>query len=307
MKIHFGGNVMRIGVLMGGCSSERQVSLLTGEEIIKNLNKDKYHVIPIIINSKEEVFEKIKNVDFVFIALHGEFGEDGCIQSILETLNLPYSGSNPLTSALCMNKQQSKRILKCEGINVAKGICLKKSDFLNDSTSSKLRYPLIVKPNNGGSSIGVSLINDKNELNAALEAAFLYCEEVLIEEFLDGKEYTVPILNGAALPTLEISFNSSFFNYEAKYASQDTIEEVASLPKELKEDIEAIAEKSYELLDCKAYARVDIIVSNGKPYVLELNTLPGMTSASLFPKSAKAAHIGFSELLDKIIEYSLNK
>lgn len=273
----------------------------------KNLSNEKYEIVPIIINSKEEVFEKIKDIDFVFIALHGEFGEDGCVQSILETLNIPYSGSNPLTSALCMNKQQSKRILKCEGINVADGICLKETDSLKDSYSDKLRYPLIVKPNNGGSSIGISLVNNKKELNAALKAAFLYCEEVLIEEFLEGKEYTVPILNGVALPILSISFNSSFFNYEAKYTSQDTIEEVASLPMELKKEIEAIAEKSYELLDCKAYARVDIIVSNGKPYVLELNTLPGMTSSSLFPKSAKAAYIGFSELLDKIIEYSLNK
>lgn len=298
---------MKIGVLMGGCSSERQVSLLTGEEVIKNLNKEKYEVIPIIINSKEEVFEKIKNVDFVFLALHGEFGEDGCIQSILETLDIPYSGSNPLTSALCMNKRQSKRILKSEGINVANGISLRKNHTLTMESLNKLTFPLIVKPNNGGSSMGISLVNNTKDLSNALGDAFLYSEEVLIEEYLNGKEYTVPILNGSALPTLAISFNSKFFNYESKYISGDTIEEVASLSEELKKEIETIAEKSYELLDCKAYARVDIIVSNGKPYVLELNTLPGMTSASLFPKSAKAIGIGFSELLDKIIDYSLNK
>lgn len=298
---------MKIGVLMGGCSSERQVSLLTGEEIVKNLNKEKYEVLPIIINSKEEVFEKVKNVDFVFIALHGEFGEDGSIQSILDALDIPYSGSNPLSSALCMNKKQSKRILKSEGINVADGIFLRKNHALTRESLNKLNFPLIVKPNNGGSSIGISLVNDSEDLNKALVDAFLYSEEVLIEEYLNGKEYTVPILNGSALPTLAISFNSSFFNYESKYTSLDTIEEVAFLPEELKKEIEFIAEKSYELLDCKAYARVDIIVSNGKPYVLELNTLPGMTSASLFPKSAKAVGIGFSELLDKIIDYSLNK
>lgn len=298
---------MKIGVLMGGCSSERQVSLLTGEEIIKNLNKEKYEVMPIIINSKEEVFEKVKNVDFVFIALHGEFGEDGCIQSILDALDIPYSGSNPLSSALCMDKRQSKRILKSEGINVADGIFLRKNHAFTRESLNNLNFPLMVKPNNGGSSIGISLVNNAEDLNKALGDAFLYSEEVLIEEYLNGKEYTVAILNGSALPTLAISFNSSFFNYESKYTSIDTIEEVAFIPEELKKEIEFIAEKSYELLDCKAYARVDIIVSNGKPYVLELNTLPGMTSASLFPKSAKAVGIEFSELLDKIIDYSLNK
>lgn len=299
---------MKIGVLMGGFSSERQVSLLTGEEIIKNLNKEKYEIIPIVINNKEEIFEKLKGVDFIFIALHGEFGEDGCVQSILETLNIPYSGSNPLTSALCMNKRQSKRILKSEGINVANGISLQKTDQLPSSIDSlNLNFPLIIKPNNGGSSIGISLVNNTDELNNAIKEAFIYCDEILIEEYLKGEEYTVPILNGTALPTLSIRFKSSFFNYEAKYTSQDTIEEIALLPDDLKKEIEDISEKSYKLLDCNAYARVDIIVSNGKPYVLELNTLPGMTSASLFPKSAKAVGISFSELLDKIITYSLNK
>lgn len=297
---------MKIGVLMGGFSSEKQVSLLTGEEIIKNLNKEIYEIIPIVINSKEEVFEKIKNIDFVFIALHGEFGEDGCIQAILETMNIPYSGSNPLTSALCMNKRQSKRILKSEGINVAEGIALRKETPISPLTLVDLSFPLIVKPNNGGSSIGISLVNCEEELTTALEEAFIYCEEVLVEEYLKGKEYTVPILNGTALPILEITFNSSFFNYDAKYTSKDTLEEVALLPENLNNEIKAIAEKSYKLLDCKAYARVDIIVSNGKPYVLELNTLPGMTSASLFPKSAKAVGISFRELLTQIINYSLN-
>lgn len=296
---------MKIGVLMGGFSSEREISLLTGKEIIKNLNKEKYEVIPIVINSKKDVFTKIKEIDFVFIDLHGEFGEDGSIQSILETMNIPYSGSGPLTSALSMDKRQSKRILKSEGIHVAEGLCLRKKDFLNFNSLDNLNFPLIVKPNNGGSSIGISLINDYNELKTALDNAFLYCEEVLLEEYLKGNEYTVPLLNGRALPILSINFSSTFFNYEAKYTSQDTLEEVAVLPEELKKEIEAVAEKSYKLLDCKAYARVDIIVSDGKPYVLELNTLPGMTSASLFPKSAQAVGIGFSQLLDLIIDYSL--
>lgn len=296
---------MKIGVLMGGFSSEREVSLLTGKEILINLDKTKYEVEPIIINKKEEIFDKIKNVDFIFIALHGEFGEDGCIQAILETMNIPYSGSNPLTSALCMNKRQSKRILKAEGIMVAEGMCLRKNEALVQDTVSRLNYPLIVKPNNGGSSIGISLVNDLDQLNTALNSAFYYCDEVLVEEYLKGDEYTVPILNGKALPILSIKFNSSFFNYEAKYTSKDTLEEVAVLSDELNKEMKEIAEKAFEILDCKTYGRVDIIVCNGKPYVLELNTLPGMTSASLFPKSASAVGINFSQLLDKIIQYSL--
>lgn len=298
---------MRVGILMGGISSEREISLLSGEEVIRNLNKNKYQVIPLLINSKEEIFDKVKNIDFMFIALHGEFGEDGSIQAILETLNIPYSGSNPLTSALCMNKKQAKRILKSEGLNVPQGISLYKHGDINFESIKKLKYPMIVKPNSGGSSIGVSLVYSSEELRKAIIEAFLYWDEVLVEEYLCGSEYTVPVLNGLALPILSINFNLTFFDYQSKYNDKGTVEEVASLPDGLSKEMKFISEKSYEILDCKAYARVDIIVSNGKPYVLDINTLPGMTAASLFPKSAKTAGIEYEELLDKIIQFSLNR
>jgi D-alanine-D-alanine ligase len=296
---------MRIGVLMGGISSEREISLLSGEEIINNLNKDKYEVIPMVINSKKEVVDMVKDLDFVFLAFHGEFGEDGSIQCILESLGISYSGSNPLTSALCMNKKQSKRILKAEGIPIAKGISLYKHEGVNLKEIEKLKYPMIVKPNSGGSSIGISLVYSRDELRSAILEGFKYGDEIIIEEYINGSEYTIPLLNGQVLPTLSIVHKGTFFDYKSKYNDTDTIEEVAFLPESLQSEINEIAEKCYRIFDCKAYARVDIMVSNSKPYVLELNTLPGMTRNSLFPKSAKAANIDYSTLLDKIIEFSL--
>lgn len=296
---------MRIGVLMGGISSEREISLLSGEEIINNLNKDKYEVIPMVINSKKEVVDMIKDLDFVFLAFHGEFGEDGSIQCILESLGISYSGSKPLTSALCMNKKQSKRILKAEGIPIAKGISLYKHEGVNLEEIEKLKYPMIVKPNSGGSSIGISLVYSREELRSAILEGFRYGDEIIIEEYINGSEYTIPLLNGEVLPTLSIFHKGTFFDYKSKYNDTDTIEEVAFLPESLQSEINEIAEKCYRIFDCKAYARVDIMVSNSKPYVLELNTLPGMTKNSLFPKSAKAANIDYSTLLDKIIEFSL--
>ncbi|MEG0306502.1 MAG: D-alanine--D-alanine ligase [Clostridium sp.] len=296
---------MKVGVLMGGTSSERDVSLQSGAEIIKNLDKNKYEVIPLIIDSKKEIIDKTVGLDFAFLALHGEFGEDGSIQSILESLEIPYSGSNPLTSALCMNKKQTKRILKAENINIANGVSIYKNDSIDLNNIEKIKYPMIVKPNNGGSSIGISLVYTRAELNAAIKEAYKYSDEVLIEEYLNGYEYTVPILNGEALPILSISHQGKFFDYKCKYSDINTEEKVATLPEELYREIRQIGEECYRIFDCKAYVRVDIIVCNGKPYVLELNTLPGMTKNSLFPKSAQAENISYSELLDKIIEYSL--
>ncbi len=296
---------MKVGVLMGGISSEREISLLSGEEMVKNLDMNKYEVIPVIINSKNEVIDKIQNLEFAFLAFHGEFGEDGTIQSVLESLGVPYSGSNPLTSALCMNKKQSKRILKAEGIPIANGISIYKHEGVNLKEIEKLKYPMVVKPNSGGSSLGISLVYSRDELRSAILEGFKYGNEIIIEEYINGSEYTVPLLNGKSLPTLSIVHKSNFFDYKSKYDDIDTLEEVAALPDFLQSEINEIAEKCYRIFDCKAYARVDIIVSNGKPYVLELNTLPGMTKNSLFPKSAKAAHMSYSTLLDKIIEFSL--
>lgn len=296
---------MKIGVLMGGVSSERKISILSGKEILNNIDKSKYEVLPIVINSKEEIIEKVKEVDFVFIALHGAFGEDGIVQGVLESISMPYSGCNVLTSALCMNKSQTKRILKSEDITVAPGIIVNDINQLPMKIIEGFGYPMVVKPNNGGSSIGTFLVNNKKELKDGILKVLQYDNDILIEKYLRGNEYTIPMLNGEILPIIAIKARNEFFDYNSKYEDDGAEEIIASLPYELEKKMKEIAKQCWHIFNCKAYVRIDIIVSEGVPYVLELNTLPGMTKNSLFPKSAEGANMKYSELLDKIIEYSL--
>lgn len=296
---------MKIGVLMGGVSSERKISILSGKEILNNLDKSKYEVLPIVINSKEEIIEKVKGIDFVFIALHGAFGEDGIVQGVLESISMPYSGCNVLTSALCMNKNQTKRILKSEDITVPPGIIVNDINQLPMKIIEDFGYPMVVKPNNGGSSIGTFLVNNKKELKGGILKVLQYDNEILIEKYLRGNEYTIPMLNGEILPIIAIKARNELFDYNSKYEDDGAEEIIASLPYELEKKMKEIAKQCWHIFNCKAYVRIDIIVSEGVPYVLELNTLPGMTKNSLFPKSAEGANMKYSELLDKIIEYSL--
>lgn len=290
---------------MGGVSSEREVSLLSGEQIVQHLNRDKYEVFPIVIDSMGEIIDKVKGMDFVFLALHGEFGEDGYVQAILESISMPYSGCNLLTSALCMNKKQAKRIMRAEGIAVAEDFSLVRDQAIDVTDIDRLGYPMVVKPNNGGSSIGITIAGNRLELNKAVGEALKYNNEVLVEEYLDGHEYTVPVLDGEVLPILSIVPHGEFYDYKSKIVDSEADKTVAKLFIDLEEEIKEISEKCWRIFDCKAYMRVDIIVSKNKPYVLEINTLPGMTKSSLLPKSAKAANIDYSELLDRIIQYSL--
>jgi D-alanine-D-alanine ligase len=292
---------MKIGVLMGGISTERDISLLSGQQIVENLDRNKYEVFPIEINSKDEVIDKVKGLDFCFIALHGQFGEDGCVQALLESISMPYSGCNVLSSALCMDKKQTKRILKAEGVNVAKGCCLQLNKEINYEELEKIGFPLIVKPNSGGSSVATFKVTTKAELEVAISEAFKYDQYVLVEECLNGSEYTVPILNGKLLPILSINPKGEFFDYKSKYTTGEAIEEVANLPQPLEDKIKAISEKCWDIFDCKSYVRVDFMLNNNEPYVLELNTLPGMTKNSLFPKSASAIGMAYPTLLDYII------
>ncbi|MFL0250454.1 D-alanine--D-alanine ligase [Clostridium neuense] len=296
---------MKIGVLMGGISSEREISILSGKEIVKNLDKNKYEVYPIIINSKDEVIEKVKGIDFALLAFHGAFGEDGTIQALLNSISMPYSGCNMLTSAICMDKKQTKRILKAENINTAPFYVIYKNKKVDFEKIELLQYPMFVKPNNGGSSIGISMASNKQELEQNIKEAFKYDDEVIVEKYIAGNEYTVCMLNGEILPILSIKSKGNFFDYKCKYTEGESEEILAKIPNELENKIKDVSKCCWQIFDCKAYVRVDIIVSNGMPYVLELNTLPGMTTNSLFPKSAALAGMKYSVLLDKIIEYSL--
>ena len=301
---------LRVGVIRGGISTEREVSLKTGNEIVNNLNRDKYEVFDIVIDSEREVFEKLKdlNLDFVYVALHGIFGEDGRIQSILESLGIRYSGSGVMTSAVCMDKEMTKRIVASYGVRVAKGMSLRKGESISfDTVREKLGNRVVVKPNSGGSSIGVSFVENQAELEKALEIVFDIDKEALIEETLKGVEISVPVIDGEVYPTLKIeAVAGDYFDYESKYADGGAREFVYEFEKEIQEEIDKFAADSYYAMKGEGFSRIDFMVVNGNiPYFMEVNTLPGMTAASLLPKSTASKGYDYSETLDLLIEASM--
>lgn len=298
---------MRVGVIMGGISSERKVSLMTGSEMIANLDREKYELYPIEINSKNELVEKVKNIDVALLALHGKYGEDGTIQGALETLCVPYTGCGVLSSSLSMDKNISKKLFRNEGIHTPDWIHLSNEDELSIGDVEGLGYPVIVKPNSGGSSIGIKIIKNKETLIPAVHETFRWDDEVLIEQYIRGEEITCAILNGKLLPIVAIRSQSEFFDYSSKYNDGGADEQVIQLPPDIFERVRASALGCYKTLKCCVYARIDMILKDGIPYVMEVNTLPGLTKNSLLPKSAQAAGISFSQLLDFIIEYSLKE
>ncbi|MCM3140869.1 D-alanine--D-alanine ligase [Brevibacillus sp. MER 51] len=299
---------MKIGVIMGGISSEREVSLKTGQEMINHLDRSRYEAVPIVITQRADLITQVQQagIDFALLALHGQYGEDGTVQGALETLGIPYTGSGVLASSLCMNKQLSKMLLKAAGIQTPAGLYWK--DVYDPQAVKQLGYPVIVKPNLGGSSIGVQLVQNEGELLSAVQEASHLDQGILIEPYLKGTELTCAILDGEVLPIIGIrSAHSEWFDYRAKYEDGGAEEKVIELPPVIQQRVREAALASYQLLQCKVYARVDMILCQDIPYVLEVNTLPGMTANSLFPKSAGAAGMTFTHLLDRIIASSLHE
>lgn len=303
----YGGVKMKIGVIMGGVSSEREVSLNSGKEVVQYFNKDKYEVVPIVIDKKDDVIEKAKDIDFAFIALHGKFGEDGIIQAVLETIDVPYSGCGPLTSGICMNKDITKKILRHAGINTADWLSVRSIDEIDYDYIEKMGYPVFIKPNSGGSSVATNLIKKKEDVESAVRLALEYDKEVMIEKYIKGDEITCCILDGKMIATIAIKPKAEFFDYTAKYADGGSDEIVVQFEEGLQKKIEEMALECWKVLKCSVYVRVDMIIKEGVPYLLELNTLPGMTKNSLFPKGAKSVNMSFTELLDKITEVSLRE
>lgn len=299
---------MQVGVIMGGISSEKEVSLLSGEAIIENLDKKKYDVLPIKINTQYELIDAVRCLEFAFIALHGQFGEDGTVQAILKSMGVPFTGSDVLSSAMCMNKDLTKRIFISQGINTPKWHMIRHRENIQYENLEKMSYPLVVKPNNGGSSIGINIVKNRQQLQDAILEAFKYDNEVMVEEYIKGEEITSCILDGNTLPILSIKpKEDNWFDYKSKYEDGGAEKIVVDLPKSFKDEINNIGEKCWKNFNLKDYAMIDMIIRDNKIYVLEINTLPGMTKNSLFPKSAIAAGMNFSELLDKIIQCSLKK
>lgn len=293
----------KIGVLMGGFSKEREISLRSGAAVSKALRAHGYQATEIDVG--RDVAERLGGgkIDAAFIALHGRHGEDGTIQGLLEILGIPYTGSGLLPSAICIDKDLTKRLVLALEIRTPPWKMVLKKDA-GTIREPPLRLPVIVKPNQEGSTIGLSIVKREMDLRSALEQAFVHDEKVLVEEFISGTEVTVGILEGKALPVLEIVPKSGFYDYEAKYTKGMTEYIVpARIPEKGQKKLAEASERIFAFLNLSGFARMDFIVDpRGDDYFLEVNTIPGMTETSLIPKAAAAVGISFEELCERILE-----
>lgn len=318
---------LRVAVLYGGKSAERKISIRTGAQIIEHLDRKKYQVIPLEIPEKGAgwVLRLLDaKPDVAFIALHGPFGEDGTIQGMLEMLGIPYTFSGVLTSALAMDKFRLCEFVRAQGIKIPKGILIhrKRSAAVYlppsggqasalQSIERHVGFPCVVKPNQLGSSVGITVnVTNAADLRAALALAFRYDREVLVEEYIKGREITAGVLGNSkpsALPLIEIVANiGNFYNYESKYASGGSDHIIpAPIPKALAKKIQALAISVHTLIGAHGVTRSDFIVRGATPYFLEVNTIPGMTNTSLVPHAATVAGISFPALLDRLIALAL--
>ena len=304
----------KIAVLSGGLSSEAEVSRRSGKgcfEALKRLGYTNVELVEVDTNIAQKL--KDGNYDYAYNALHGKYGEDGCIQGILEILQIPYTGCGVMASAVCMNKEYTKRILStCPDIPLIKSAFVKKGEDVREKTKD-LKYPLITKPVSEGSSFGMTKVNTPDELEKAYQDAIKYNDDVLIEEYLVGICATVGILEGEdglfATEILELRPKNEWYDYEAKYTKGMT---EFILPAELSEDmtkqVKEIAMKAFDIAGCKGVSRVDFLIVNDIPYVLEINTSPGMTETSDLPAQANAMGINYDNLVQIILNGAgLNK
>ena len=340
---------MKILVLMGGTSAERDVSLASGEAIVQALkdaghqvlaldaaqgqkllsNDGKYlpggvkqkppDVAELERKNKQAALEAIHSFDFsevdvVFLALHGGQGEDGTIQALLDLTGKPYTGSGVLASALAMDKAMSKKIFEREGILTPEWFLISDPDLSDMSPvvkriESGFGFPCVVKPNNQGSTVGLTVVNDKGDLKEAVECAQGYSTNILVERFISGRELTVGVLGDTPLPVVEIIPEHGIYDYECKYThGKSNYVCPAEISEEKTKEIQAIGLKAFKALGCEGYARVDFRYGEDEQfYCLEVNTLPGMTSLSLVPKAAKALGIDFPELTDRIARLALKR
>ena len=297
----------RIAVLCGGLSSEHDVSMRSGKGCFDALQRLGYDSVE-LVEVDENIAEKLKagKYDYAYNALHGRYGEDGCIQGLLEILGIPYSGCGVMSSAICMNKEFTKRILSTNpDIPMAKSAFVRKGEDLFEKTKD-LKYPLFTKPVSEGSSFGMTKVNKKEDLKEAYDMALKYNEDVLIEEFIDGFFVTVGVLekDGKAFATeiLEIRPKTEWYDFEAKYTSgmSDFICP-ANLSKDVTERVKEVAVKAFETAGCRGVSRIDFMMMDDIPYLLEINTSPGMTATSDLPAQSAAMGINYDELVQIIL------
>jgi D-alanine-D-alanine ligase len=295
----------KVAVLMGGISAEREVSLKSGDAVLRGLQSAGVYAHGIDAGHDVLVALQQENFERVFIALHGRWGEDGVIQGALEVIGLPYTGSGVLASALAMDKLRSKRLWLGMGISTPDFIECRPGDDITADVNC-LDLPLFIKPSHEGSSVGMTKVTSEDQLKDALKLAQQYDGEVLIEQFIDGAEYTVAILRDKCLPVIRVETPRDFYDYKAKYEVDSTLYHCPSgLEAETEKHLQKVALEAYQALGCSGWGRVDLMMdNNGVAYVLEVNTVPGMTDHSLVPMAAKQAGLTFSELTVSVLETS---
>ena len=295
----------RVAVLMGGWSAEREVSLNSGQQVLDALRSAGVEAFSVDVERHQLGDALIGKCDRVFNILHGTWGEDGRIQGMLDLLGLAYTGSGVLASALTMDKHRTKSLCRQFDIQTPRWQVVDSVDRCKDA-ATEIGFPVVIKPVSEGSSIGVSIVHD-NEVESAWSRAAQY-GDVLVEQFVDGGEITATILDGKALPLIKISTPHGFYDYDAKYLEDSTVYDCpCGLSESQEQAIQATAIKAFELLQCRDWGRVDFLLdSQGNHYLLEANTVPGMTDHSLVPMSAKASGMSFQQLVLKILALTLN-
>lgn len=295
-----------IALLMGGPGSEREVSLVSGNAVLEALRAEGFtNVTPVVVDSERPTIPE--GTELCYNMIHGTYGEDGGLQSYLEELGVPYTGAGSATSRNCFDKILTKKAF------FAAGVPTPSDEVIPSGHMPTIGVPCVIKPPCEGSSVGVSIVKTEEELPAAVAEAAKYGTDILVEEYIEGKELTVAIFNGTPLPVIHIAPREGFYDFANKYpALSGGVGSDYICPADISEEetkaVQAAALAAYNALGVEVYGRVDVLLTaDGKPYVLEINTIPGMTSASLFPKAAAAVGISFGELCKQIAEISLNQ
>lgn len=300
----------KIAVLCGGMSNEREISLRSGVNVLNALKNLGYHNCE-IVDVDRNIAQTLKDgaYEYAYNTLHGKYGEDGCIQGVLEILGIKYTGCKVKSSAICMDKEMTKNILDKAGLNIIKSVCIRYCENLDiEKAVSGLNFPIMVKPSAEGSSIGMSKVDNIEELKEALKVAQKSDKKILLEEYLQGKSITVGVLEDVAenkifaTPILEFKTKTLWYDFEAKYTEGMTQFILpAELPGALTKEIQKMAVLAHKACDCSGVSRVDFLVYNNVPYVLEINTNPGMTDLSDLPAQAKAMGIDYDNLVQLVL------
>jgi len=333
---------LKVAVLLGGTSAERDVSLITGQEVAKAIRENGHQVMAVdcafgdaliedwekdineVIRVEHSDIEKQKQeldrntlktielllrekVQVVFIALHGGYGENGQIQDLLDLVKIPYTGSAGLASGMGMDKHISKILFEKAGVPTAPWVRITAGKKFSPDELTTLGFPLVIKPNDQGSTVGLTIVKEPSQLKTAIEKAFKFSQTVLAEKFIAGREMTVAILDQDPLPVIEIIPEHGIYDYECKYQKGKSQYIVpAKIPPTITKRLQSLALLAYQALGCRHYARVDFRLSEDQqPFCLEVNTLPGMTATSLVPKAAKAVGINFNQLVERILQLAI--